>query len=307
MSLYNGILCVDKPAGFTSFDVIAKLRGITRIKKIGHAGTLDPMATGVLPVFFGRAVKAVDLLPNHDKAYDAELKLGITSDTQDITGNITSQTPHNVTVKDFENALKAFSGEISQLPPMYSAVKVNGRRLYDIARSGGKADVSPRKVMVYSIGLTSFDEDAKICHISVACSRGTYIRTICHDLGQALGCGAVMTALRRTSACGFTLKDCLSLDKIQSLADENILSDKLLPVSSVFSGLPELILNESQSKHFCSGLELGLHQFGHVPKDGIRLRVLDSCGRFLGLAEADAYNDDPKLKIIKLFTLKEDL
>lgn len=299
MGSFEGILCVDKPGGFTSFDVIAKLRGITRTKKIGHAGTLDPMATGVLPVFFGRSAKAIDLLPNHDKAYEAELKLGITTDTQDVTGKILSQTPRNVAVDEVENALKAFCGEISQLPPMYSAIKVNGRRLYDIARSGGTADISPRKVTIYSLELTSADESAGVFGIKVSCSRGTYIRTICHDLGQALGCGAVMTVLRRTSACGFTAADCLTFDEIQRLANENILAEKLLPVSAAFSEFESFILDEIQAKRFCCGLELGLNQFGHVPEHGTRLRVLDGAGRFLGLAEIDA--DDSKLRIIKLF------
>lgn len=307
MGLLEGILCVDKPEGFTSFDVVAKLRGITRTKKIGHAGTLDPMATGVLPLFFGRATKAIDLLPNHDKAYEAGLKLGITTDTQDITGRIVSQKPHGVTAKEVERALMSFSGEIWQIPPMYSAVKVNGRRLYDIARSGGEADVKPRKITVYSIELAGADEDAGAYKIKVACSRGTYVRTICHDLGQALGCGAAMTSLRRTAACGFTLSDCLTLEEAQALSDKNFFADKLLPVGkflpigSAFSGLEAFVLDEAQAKRFCCGLELGLYQFAAVPENGTRLRVLDGSGRFLGLAEID--RESSRLKIIKIFAL----
>lgn len=300
MSLLEGILCVDKPEGFTSFDVVAKLRGITRVKKIGHAGTLDPMATGVLPLFFGRATKAIDLLPNHDKAYEAGFRLGITTDTQDITGEIISRKTHGVTAKEVKVALKAFAGEIWQIPPMYSAVKINGRRLYDIARSGGKADINPRKITVYSIGLTEAGEETGEYKIKAACSRGTYVRTICHDLGQALGCGAAMTSLRRTSACGFTLADCLSLDEVQALADKNALSDKLLPVSAAFSGFRDFILDEAQAKRFCCGLELGLYQFGAVPENGTKLRVLDGSGRFLGLAEIDA--ESSSLRIIKIFS-----
>lgn len=301
MASYEGIICVDKPEGFTSFDVIAKLRGITKTKKLGHAGTLDPMATGVLPVFFGRAAKAIDLMPCHDKAYEAELRLGIVTDTQDATGKIISEKPHNVTDKDVKDALRAFEGRIKQVPPMFSAVKVNGRRLYDIARSGGEAEVKPREITVHSIELTGLDESAGIYKIKIECSRGTYIRTICHDLGQALGCGAVMTSLRRTWACGFSLADCLTLGEIQALADENILADKLLPVSSVFSALSDFVLDERQAAHFCCGLELGLFQFGHVPENGTRLRVLDSSGNFLGVAEIDSENS--KLKIIKIFAV----
>lgn len=301
--MLEGILLVDKPHGFTSFDVIAKLRGMTKTRRIGHAGTLDPMATGVLPVFFGRAAKAVDLLPNHDKKYIASMKLGIETDTQDITGKILSEKEPHVTAADFVKTMNGFKGELEQLPPMYSAVRVNGRRLYDIARSGGEVERKARKITVYSIELLEFDEQAGSYTIEVTCSRGTYIRTICHDIGIKLGCGAAMTALKRTTACGFELKDCYTLNQIQELAQTGALEEKLFPVDSVFRGLDRLILDEKQAKHFQNGLAMGLSQFEDLT--GHELAVYDESSRFLGLARADT--ETRTLKIIKLFALGEHL
>lgn len=305
---YNGILCVDKPAGFTSFDVIAKLRGITRTKRIGHAGTLDPMATGVLPVFFGRAAKAVDLLPNHRKTYIASIRLGITTDTQDITGKTLSQTGFSVSAAQFENALKSFAGGYAQLPPMFSAVRVNGRRLYDIARGGGEIERKTRRVEIYSLDLLEADETAGVYAFCAAVSGGTYIRALCHDIGQNLGCGAAMTALRRTEACGFKAEDCLALDEIQSLADSGGLASKILPVDSAFADMPAFTLTDDQSWHFTNGLEMTLSRFNPPPPDGVRVRAYCN-GEFLGLAEADysgVPSVDGRLKIIKLFSLGEN-
>lgn len=304
MTVYDGILCVDKPSGFTSFDVIAKLRGITRTKRIGHAGTLDPMATGVLPVFFGRATKAISLLPSHDKEYIASLELGTVTDTQDSSGKIIYRASHSVTRVQFEEALKDFTGEQLQLPPMYSAVRVNGRRLYDIARSGGEIERKPREINIYALKLLDSDEEAGVYTLLAGCSGGTYVRTLCHDLGQKLGCGAVMTSLRRTKACGFALNDCVTLEEARELAGKDMLKERIMPVLSVFSHLPEFILTKSQARRFCNGLALGLFQFESVPEDGASVSVYDEAGRFLGLARAD--HAKGCLKIIKLFALGED-
>ncbi len=305
MSLFEGILLIDKPKSFTSFDVIAKLRGMTRTKRIGHAGTLDPLATGVLPIFFGRATKAVDLLPDHDKIYEATFQLGLVTDTQDITGEVISKTAHNVTAEQVKTTLQGFLGEQKQLPPMYSAVRVNGQRLYDIARNGGEVKRDERDITVYAIGIISENELDGIYKIRVSCSRGTYIRTICHDLGQTLGCGAVLTDLRRTDACGFSIKNCITLEEAQALTDADSLAARLLPTESAFAHLPTFILNETQTKHFCCGLELGLSQFSTQPVDGAKIAVYDETDRFLGLAAADCAAD--KLKIIKLFVLGANL
>jgi tRNA pseudouridine55 synthase len=303
MACFEGILPVDKPAGFTSFDVIAKLRGMTLTRKLGHAGTLDPMATGVLPVFFGRAAKAVDLLPNHDKTYEAELKLGITTTTYDTTGEtLETKAFGHVSAIDIENALAAFIGEQEQTPPMYSAVKVGGRKLCELARKGKEIERPARKITVYGAELLTANEPEGLYSFRLSCSRGTYIRSICHELGQRLGCGAAMSALRRTVACGFALAECVTLEEAQRLTDECTLEQRLLPVESAFASLPRFVLSEPQATRFLNGLELALGQFRQAPLQGIRLFVTDVKGRFLGLAEADRQY----LRIIKLFALGEN-
>ena len=187
MSGLNGILCINKPEGFTSFDVIAKLRGILKTKKLGHAGTLDPMATGVLPVFAGFATKACDILPDSDKSYIAGFRLGVTTDTQDRTGTILHQRPANhLTAEMIEQALPAFRGEILQLPPMYSAVSVNGQRLYELARKGIEVERTPRPITIYRLELLRYDPASQEGEMEISCSKGTYIRTILHDLGETL-------------------------------------------------------------------------------------------------------------------------
>ena len=218
---YSGIICIDKPAGFTSFDVIAKMRGILRTKKLGHSGTLDPMATGVLPVFAGSATKAVDMLSDHDKTYSAGFRLGYRSDTQDITGDMI---PSGQMIPDTEAVCRAtasFVGDIMQIPPMYSAVSVNGKRLYQLAREGREIEREARPVTVYSSELTSYDFASGEGTIDVCCSKGTYIRTLINDIGESLGCGGVLSSLRRIKACGFDITECVTLDKLQDMADRS--------------------------------------------------------------------------------------
>ena len=215
--MLSGILPVDKPAGFTSFDVIAKLRGVTHTRKIGHSGTLDPMATGVLPLFFGTATKACSILPNEDKRYAASLRLGMTTDTEDITGKILSETPSAVTEERFRAVAAEFVGALMQTPPMYSAVKVGGRPLYDLARKGREVERPAKEIRVYSLDVTAFDEEAQTAQIEVFCGKGTYIRTLIVDMGRILGCGAVMTALRRTEAGGFCESECYTIAEVQEM------------------------------------------------------------------------------------------
>ena len=216
--MLNGILPVDKPAGFTSFDVIAKLRGVTHTRKIGHSGTLDPMATGVLPLFFGTATKACSILPNEDKRYEASLRLGMTTDTEDITGKVLSEAPSAVTEERFRAVAAEFVGALMQTPPMYSAVKVGGRPLYDLARKGREVERPAKEIRVYSLDVTAFDEEAQTAQIKVFCGKGTYIRTLIADMGRILGCGAVMTALRRTEAGGFRESECYTIAEVQELS-----------------------------------------------------------------------------------------
>ena len=191
----EGILCVDKPQDWTSFDGGAKMRGIADCHKIGHGGTLDPMATGVLPLFFGRSAKAMELMPVQDKRYTASIRFGVTTDTQDCTGNILSTSEKPVTKKALEAALAPLRGTIDQLPPMYSAVWVDGQRLYKLARAGKEVERPTRQVTIHRLDLLEFDPENRTCVIDVACSKGTYIRTLCHDIGEALGCGGMLTAL----------------------------------------------------------------------------------------------------------------
>ena len=193
----NGIIIIDKPAGWTSMDVCAKLRGILHEKRVGHAGTLDPMATGVLPVFVGQATKAVSFAEGGKKVYEAVLQLGRVTDTQDTTGETLEERAVTVTADDVRAALPRFLGEIEQIPPMYSAIKVNGQKLYDLARQGKEVARKPRRITIYDLALTEELGNGQYA-LRVECSKGTYIRTLCHDLGQALGCGGCMAALRRT-------------------------------------------------------------------------------------------------------------
>ncbi len=282
----TGVLCIQKPQKFTSFDVIAKLRGISGTRKIGHSGTLDPMATGVLPIFFGNATKACDLLPNTDKRYTAGVRFGLTSDTQDIWGNFASENSALLSREALEAALPRFTGTISQLPPMYSAVQVNGQRLYDLARKGVEVERTPREITIYKLELLSYDEEKREAVLDVCCSKGTYIRTLCHDLGEYLGMGAVMSSLIRTEAAGFTLQDCVTLEEAQNAALENRFPELLLPVERIFSDLPVIRLSEVQTRMFTNGVRLDLNRIRCAKIPGNH-SVYGWDGTFLGLADCD--------------------
>ncbi|MBR2279704.1 MAG: tRNA pseudouridine(55) synthase TruB [Ruminococcus sp.] len=248
----NGLLLVDKDKGFTSFDVVAITRKLTSQKKIGHTGTLDPNATGVLPLLLGNATKAQDIIPNHDKEYVAGFKLGLTSDTLDIWGEIKSEVKSEVTLSELEKVLKRFRGEIEQIPPMYSAVSVDGKRLYDLARKGIEVERKSRKITVYELELLDFDENNQSGVLKVFCSKGTYIRTLIDDIGNVLGVGAVMTSLDRTKACGFLKEQCLPLEKLKKLSPAEI-EEKLISTENLFVSFPELTVSEAQAKRFSNG------------------------------------------------------
>ena len=230
----NGILIIDKPAGWTSMDVCAKVRGILREKRVGHGGTLDPMATGVLPVFVGRATRAVEFAENGRKEYDAGLRLGLVTDTQDVTGTVLETRPGAVGRAELEEALAAFRGEIQQMPPMYSAVKVQGKKLYELARKGQEVERKPRVVTIYELELLEAESETDY-RLRCLCSKGTYIRTLCHDIGQALGCGGALYRLRRTMAAGFTLADAVTLEDLQAQGEA-----LLRPLDSLFARHPAL-------------------------------------------------------------------
>ena len=296
----NGVLLIDKPEGFTSFDVIAVVRKLTGQRKTGHTGTLDPNATGVLPVLLGSATKAQDIIPNHDKSYTARFKLGLTTDTLDIWGSQTSQSESKVTKVEIEQLLPRFSGEIKQIPPMYSAIKKDGQRLYDLARKGVEVERDARTVTVYKLSLTAFDEEAQEGTIEVTCSKGTYIRTIIDDIGRALGTGAVMTALRRTFACGFSIDECITLDKLKNLAQNGEVSSIARPVESLFSGYAGLAVSDAQAKRFSNGGALDISRTALKSggaAEGELFRVKNKNGVFLGLGKVESGS----LKIYKLF------
>jgi len=284
----DGLLLLDKPAGYTSFDVVAKMRGLLHTRKVGHGGTLDPMATGVLPIFVGRGTKCCDILPCQDKRYSAWLQLGAVSDTQDSSGSILERRPfEGIGRREVEAALNAFVGEITQVPPMYSAVQVGGRRLYDLARQGLEVERPARQIRIYSIRLLEADEQAGRYQIDVSCGKGTYIRTLIHDLGQALGCGALMCGLRRTEAAGFGLEEALTLEEAQVLAQEGRLEERILPVERVFRSLPELRLSAAQCRLYRNGVRLDWNRLSSGPIPQGDLRVLGEDGAFIGVGFVD--------------------
>jgi tRNA pseudouridine55 synthase len=247
MSEPIGILIADKPEGFTSFDVAAAARRAAGTRRIGHTGTLDPMATGVLPLLIGRATMALDLFENTDKEYVADIKLGEATDTLDKTGTVTDSSDKRVSQAEFEKALAAFSGEIKQIPPMYSAVKQNGKKLVDLARAGKTTERESRTVTVYENELLRFDEAARTAKIRVFCSKGTYIRTIADDLGRMLGTFAHLTALRRTRACGFDESEAVSIDDIKAGRFT------LTPLERVLQNLPIITLDKEGEKLWRNG------------------------------------------------------
>lgn len=283
----TGIICINKEKDITSFGVVARVRGITREKKAGHTGTLDPMATGVLPIMLGGATRFLDYLPDSDKGYRAGFLLGKTTDTLDITGTVMSEKSVNAGIDDVENALKGFRGTIEQVPPMYSAVSVDGNRLYDLARRGEVVERKSRQVEIKRLELCTqlCKPDKNEYVIDVVCSKGTYIRTLIDDIGTVLGCGAVMTELERTLAMGFTLDDCTTVSELQSRKDnEQSFDDLLVGVEEILAPYDSVFVSEAQARRFSNGGALDLDRIRKKLTDGI-YRVYSSNGVFLGLGE----------------------
>ena len=287
--MVNGILIVDKPRDFTSHDVVAKLRGMLRQKKIGHAGTLDPMATGVLVVLLGNATRASDHASGQSKEYVARLRLGQVTDTQDVTGTVLEEHPVTVGEEDLRNLLPAFTGDIQQLPPMYSAISVNGRRLYDLARGGVEVERQSRDIVIEELELLEGGEGLgeHEYDLRAACSKGTYVRTICHDIGAALGCGGTMAALRRVRSGRFTLENALTFDEIAALLAENALESRVFPTDSVFFDLPEVHLNAEGDVRASHGNFFAERHLaaGEMPPEGGLCRIYDSTGRFCQIGQ----------------------
>ena len=296
----NGILCMNKPQDFTSFDVIGKLRGILHMKRLGHTGTLDPMATGVLPILVGTATKACDILPNQDKTYQATVVFGKATDTLDIWGKPLQDYPEqHVTEATLRAILPEFLGDITQLPPMYSAVSVNGKRLYALVRKGQTVERPTRTVHIDAITLDAFDETQQTATLTVSCGKGTYIRTLLSDIGQRLGGDAVMTALTRTAACGYPLQECLTFEQVAAAMADGTLEEHLLPTDSLFSSYPKLRLNAAQERMFCNGVKLDLNRLRNLQPDQDIYTVYGATGTFLGTALADRTQQE--LRIGKRF------
>lgn len=279
MNPLNGVIVVNKPQDFTSFDVVAVMRGCFRTKKVGHSGTLDPMATGVLPVFIGSATKAVSILPDSDKSYRAGFRLGLTSDTLDIWGKCSEQRDVNVSENALQCALERFCGDIDQIPPMYSALKVNGQKLCDLARQGIEVERQPRRITISRLELLEFNGTDGV--IDVDCSSGTYIRALVDDIGKALGTGAVMTSLVRTRACGYGIGEAYPLSELKVKPLEE-LESLLLPTESVFKSYPEIHLDEEQKRLYLNGVRLDVNRLRNVPESET-FRVY--AGEFLGIAK----------------------
>lgn len=285
----NGIILVDKPCDWTSHDVVGKLRGILHERRIGHSGTLDPMATGLLVVFVGRATRAVEFAEADSKEYIAGLRLGISTDTQDITGNTLKSSNSLPSKAELEQALSAFKGEISQIPPMYSAIKVGGRKLYELARRGESVERKPRRVTIYKLDIIGENESDYV--LDVVCSKGTYVRTLCNDIGDTLGCGGCMSSLRRVKAGAFSIEKAHTIDEIQAAADNGGLDEIIIPVDRLFSAYPELTVRDTAEKKLRNGNVIKL-----AAPNGT-YRVYTETGGFLLLGEAS----DNKLKTIKSF------
>lgn len=243
----NGIVIIDKPAGWTSMDVCAKLRGILKEKRVGHAGTLDPMATGVLPVFVGRATRAVEFADKSNKIYIGGLRLGVVTNTQDTTGEVLESHDVAVTREQVEAILAKYRGDIEQIPPMFSAVKIGGKKLYELARKGKEVERKPRPVTIHQLEIVE-QVSATDYLIQIACSKGTYIRTLCHDIGGELGCGGALYSLQRTEAAGFVLADCVTIEQVQEQGDS-----LLRPVSDYFKEHPITTVGEKEEGYIRNG------------------------------------------------------
>lgn len=285
----NGMIAVFKPKDWTSFDVVAKLRGILHTRKIGHGGTLDPMAEGVLPVFVGKAAKACDIIPDRKKCYRAGFRFGITTETEDITGTVLTSSEKEVGLSRIEEVKAKFIGDIMQIPPMYSAVKVNGRKLYELARQGIVAEREARAIHIDSIIIDEYDESTREGVMTIDCEKGTYVRTVISDMGNALGVGGVMTSLVRTYSGGCSLEDCLTLEEIADKVSQGGAESVLMPVDKAFAVYEEIRLNERLTALYKNGVKLRAEQTDKAP-DERTYRVYGADGGFLGLGYFD--NDE---------------
>lgn len=301
--MYNGIMNVYKEAGFTSHDVVAKLRGICKQKKIGHTGTLDPDAVGVLPVCFGSGTKLCDMLTDWDKEYIATLRLGVDTDTQDLTGQVLFQadgeTLAALTQEQVRESLLSFCGDYAQIPPMYSALKVSGKKLYELARAGKEVERKPRTVQIRELEI--LDMRLPVVRFRVVCSKGTYIRTLCHDIGEKLGCGGAMASLTRSRVGIFGIGEALRLSEIEKLRDENKISDVITPPDAVFGECREVRVTKAVCRLLENGNKIpaGMLADSALLREQERLRMYDEAGRFYGIYQYHA--GEKEARPVKMF------
>ncbi|MBQ8551294.1 MAG: tRNA pseudouridine(55) synthase TruB [Clostridia bacterium] len=296
----SGVILLNKPEGLTSHDCVNRMRRLFGTKKVGHTGTLDPMATGVLPILIGRATKAADLLVSDSKKYRAGLRLGITTDTEDTSGEVLTESDRIPSSVDVYNACKKFAGDIMQVPPMYSALKVDGQKLVDLARRGVSVEREARPVTIYSLEAEAGDSERDYI-LTVHCSKGTYIRTLCADIGAELGCGGVMSSLTRLASGGFALEACTTLEALDKMTIEERQA-LLLPIESLFSELPSVKLPPFFEKLSRDGNEIYQKKIGTAHAVGTRMRLYGA-GGFYALAEVREYEAGSAIKVIKLFSL----
>lgn len=295
----DGIIVIDKPKDITSFKAVSIVKRYLNVKKVGHMGTLDPMATGVLPILIGKATKALDLTNNHNKKYIFEMEFGISTNTQDITGEIISKSGEKVKYSDIVNIVNEFKGEIFQIPPMYSAIKKDGIKLYELARMGKTVEREKRKIFISNIEIQAFDEEKQRATLIVACSRGTYIRSLCSDIGDRLGSGAVMTSLRRIESNGFNVDDSISLDKFRTLCNIGEIEKNIITIDNLFKDLTKVDVTFAQSIRFKNGGGLSLFRLD-VPdnaNEGMKFRVYYE-DKFIGLGKIDLNKQE--LSVLKV-------
>ena len=295
----DGVVVIDKPEGYTSFDVVAKVRKIFGERKVGHTGTLDPLATGVLVVLLGKAAKAQVFMENSFKEYLAGFKLGVRTDTQDITGTVIKETDVKVSREDVEKAALSFTGDIKQIPPMYSALKRNGVKLYDMARRGVEVEREARDITIHNIELLDYDETTKEGKLKVKCSKGTYIRTLCADIGDKLKCGGIMTSLRRNYTDGFGIEESKSLDELFELSERNELEKALLNTDVLFKNLQKIDITPSQKTRFLNGGSLMTSRINVRKCENGKTKV-HSEGSFLGLGEIDL--EKGEMSVLKILS-----
>lgn len=259
----DGLINIYKEKGYTSFDVVAKLRGILHMKKIGHTGTLDPDAEGVLPVCLGKATKLCEMLTDKDKVYEAVIKLGVRTDTQDMSGTVLGTKEYTGDAETIENTVRSFRGSMEQIPPMYSAVKVNGKKLYELARKGITVERQPRKITIYNIEVKDINPDEGLVSIETCVSKGTYIRTLCEDIGKALGCDACMAELKRTRSGSFEIADSITLEEVEKLVEEGRLSEAVTGIDEVFS-MSAVVLKKDADRYMKNGNEINASMFDMI-------------------------------------------